>query len=892
MSSIGEYRIMFWNARGVRGKFNELIDLMLRDEVDIACINESFLDDNVVLPSACGYNIVRLDKSNHSGGLLFIIKNTINFSVIDYDQTQLFEVGAVKINSSTPFIIYLVYCPGGSADQVLITNHFKNELKDMSRNSLPFFILGDFNAKHRSWNCVRNNKSGRLLFEFINNNPLFLNYPDTHSYNPTSTRMSPSTIDLMVTDGRIPSSPLHTIEELTSDHYPILFEINCRKGPVIKKTIYDYSRANWDGFSAQISHLLHPLLDYYRTIDYPSNEIIDQIISKITSAILDAQESHIPLITTNSNSSFIPTPLLRALITARNHFRRRLTRSHRPLDKFLFNELKKRVDLEIKNILNNKFHRILLDCNQQHNKIYKVIKNRKHINLPNLNPPTPGGRRLVSPLSKAEAIADVFENNHNNSLATSLVRHTREVNNSVKSYLNSPPQNPQDCPPIEIGEIATTIRNLKTNKAGGLDGVNVRLLKKLPVVAIHLLALTFTMCVQNAYFPDAWKQAKTIPIPKPGKDRRSVTSYRPIALLSCIGKLFERIIHARLYAEMEFLECIPNFQFGFRRGHSTVHALRYVTDTIKAAFRAGKTTAALYFDVAKAFDSVWHNGLTYKMIQLGFSDWIIRLTSSYLKDRRFEVHIGDAISRRRNIPFGVPQGSVLSPSLYNIFVHDIPIPFWGRIVLYADDTVIIASCRFIKKLVKNVKRSAKRIIAYYKKWKISVNGDKTVLMFHTRRRRRQLPPESIELNGAVIPRSTSVKYLGFHLDNRLTFKNHITKTLHKTDNVCKALYPLIGRNSLATKKLKLKIYKTYIRPSLLYAAPLLDSVAPTNLKLLQRKQNKCLRMVLEKERKTRIRDLHHAGRIETVGEHITRLKEKFNSKCAISTNENIVNMAR
>lgn len=153
---------------------------------------------------------------------------------------------------------------------------------------------------------------------------------------------------------------------------------------------------------------------------------------------------------------------------------------------------------------------------------------------------------------------------------------------------------------------------------------------------------------------------------------------------------------------MEFLDCIPNFQFGFRPGHSSVHALRYLTDAIRAAFRAGLTTAALYFDVAKAFDSVWHNGLIHKMIQLGFSDYIIRLTASYLKDRRFEVHIGESISQRRNIPFGVPQGSVLSPSLYNIFVHDIPLPFWGKIILYADDTVILASCRFIKKLVKNI----------------------------------------------------------------------------------------------------------------------------------------------------------------------------------------------
>lgn len=104
----GEYRIMFWNARGVRNKFVELIELIRSDDIDIAAINESFLDDNILLPYTTGYNIVRIDKSNHSGGLLFIIKSTIDYSIVDYAPTQLFEVGAVKINATSPFLIYLV----------------------------------------------------------------------------------------------------------------------------------------------------------------------------------------------------------------------------------------------------------------------------------------------------------------------------------------------------------------------------------------------------------------------------------------------------------------------------------------------------------------------------------------------------------------------------------------------------------------------------------------------------------------------------------------------------------------------------------------------------------------------------------------------------------------
>lgn len=255
----------------------------------------------------------------------------------------------------------------------------------------------------------------------------------------------------------------------------------------------------------------------------------------------------------------------------------------------------------------------------------------------------------------------------------------------------------------------------------------------------------------------------------------------------------------------------------------------------------------MVFDIAKAFDAVWHNGILYKIIQLGLPRWIIKISASFLADREFQVYVGGASSHRCSTPFGVPQGSVLSPSLYNIYVHDIPQSDKCKIALYADDTVIFASDRFIKKLVKSVCQTAKALIRYFTRWKISVNAEKTQLMFHSKRIKKQLPPNSITLNRVAIPRALSVNYLGVHLDNRLTFKQHIEKAALRADNLCRTFYPYIGRNSFATNKLKLKIYKTYIRPCLLYASPLISRVAKSNLEILQRKQNKFLRLILNKK---------------------------------------------
>lgn len=145
--SESEYKVMFWNARGVRNKLFELSNLITEDNLDIICVNETFLDQGTNIPSLPGYNVVRFDKTNHSGGLLFIIKESINYTEIDCRPMQLFEYAAIKIIQPSPITIFLVYCPGGTGDQRSISYNFETELLDMCRSSPPFFVVGDFNAK-------------------------------------------------------------------------------------------------------------------------------------------------------------------------------------------------------------------------------------------------------------------------------------------------------------------------------------------------------------------------------------------------------------------------------------------------------------------------------------------------------------------------------------------------------------------------------------------------------------------------------------------------------------------------------------------------------------------------------------------------------------------------
>lgn len=471
MANIRDLNVLFWNARGLRNKFSELIDFIKSEDLDIVGVNETFLDDTVNLSHVQGYEIIRLDNTNHSGGLLFIIKTTINYSAIDCPTTELFECTALRIGASRPFILYLVYCRGGP--NTLISSNYHRELTSLCINqSLPVFIMGDFNAKHRAWNCVRNNKAGIILKNFLDQSRYFLCYPPDHTYNPISRLMTPSTIDLLITDGSISCSPLQVCEILTSDHYPVKFDIHCSHNPLarIKNEFYNYSQADWGAFRSKLVDLIEPTFNEMNHREHIDNTTIDELINFITNATKEAAEITIPKYS-NAKSEFVITPELRALITERNYFRRRFTRTRHPMDELKFKELKFRVSECICEAKRSRLDKILLECNYKHNNIFKVIKTKRHVNLPALRPTATNQRMITSRKGKADELANTFAKNHINSLKDNLKSHTIKVNKTVKNFLNSTAST--HTPTVQIEEVIDILRNSKSGKASGLDNVNI-----------------------------------------------------------------------------------------------------------------------------------------------------------------------------------------------------------------------------------------------------------------------------------------------------------------------------------------------------------------------------------------------------------------------------------
>lgn len=279
--------------------------------------------------------------------------------------------------------------------------------------------------------------------------------------------MTPSTIDLLITDGKIPCSPLQVCELFTSDHYPVRFDIDCAHNllSLIKNEFYNYSSADWGAFRSRLEELIEPTFtDMNRRVTV-DNSTIDELIDKITTATSQAVEETIPRYQ-NSKTEFIVTPHLRNLITERNYFRRRFTRTRHPYDEFNFKELKFRVSNYISELKNNRLDKILLDCNYAHNNIFKVIKTKRHVNLPPLRPASVSQRLITLREGKAEELANTFAKNHANPLHDNLKGHTKKVNREVNNFLKS--TKPAQPPIVELEEVINILRQSKSKKTPNL----------------------------------------------------------------------------------------------------------------------------------------------------------------------------------------------------------------------------------------------------------------------------------------------------------------------------------------------------------------------------------------------------------------------------------------
>ena len=508
-------------------------------------------------------------------------------------------------------------------------------------------------------------------------------------------------------------------------------------------------------------------------------------------------------------------------------------------------------------------------------KLSKFLKNRNK----QLPPLKVGGQTLLTSLEKSNALASQFAENHQNPLASNNVSHTNYIENSVNRFIRNCTENEEELELTTLNEVTQIVSQLKNTKAPGFDEIQSTLIKHLPPIGFIIMTLIFNSCLTLSYFPKIWKLAKVISIRKPGKPPSAPTSYRPISLLSILSKILERIILVRLKNHLQDNNIIPEVQHGFRENRSTVTQLNRLTNHIKNGLTNKLSTGLILLDIEKAFDRVWHKGLLFKLITTNAPKYIIKIIRSFLESRSFQVVVQGSKSATHNINFGVPQGSVLSPTLYSIYTYDLPVNTHCSIALFADDTALFSSSRFAKTIIKALEKTAKELQRYFNKWKIKLNESKTQAIFFTRRRTKQIPRRPFHMNNADVEwEASTVKYLGLVLDKRLTFKNHTELAISKATKAFRILYSLFNRQSKLNVYCKVLLYKVTIRPILMYAAPVMNQIAVLHKKKLQVMQNKILRTILNVPWHTSTKSIHEETQMEIITDFMNKLTTKFQSK--------------
>lgn len=866
-------KVICWNAHSLRNKFTELSILVNRLSIDILLISETWLthDTRFDIP---GFTTYRSDRVR--GGVAIFIRSSIphfGFIKTNFDYAESCSISFYLDNMTVR--ISSIYCsPSASRSQSLA--FFRKVLGQTG----PHIVAGDYNCKHLAWNNRSNDRKGSDLLKILNDSNYRIFKPDEPTLYPYNGE--PSVVDFVVTKTFASLSSVSVLNDLSSDHLPLFFTI--QDGSSHQHLLpLDLSKVNWRKFVKLVEANCHPLINAHLS----SHEEVDNLVSSISSLISSALESSTP-----KKKPFLArykySPAVDVLIRNRNHFRNLFKRTYDPAFKSSINILNRMIRQQIRQEKEIAFKDKLSSLSFQDNSLFRLAKSLKTKNsyIPPLIDST---GTSCSDKDKANAFARSFQTTFN-SVQSSSSKYENVVSDSIQSIANS---NYSSTELVSEEDVKLVMQALNIRKAPGHDKIPNCALKVLSEsrLFVSLCANLFTSCMNFCYFPKIWKVAKIVPIPKGKTNCNTPDEFRPISLLSCLGKCFERIVLRRLNDFEIDNKIFIKQQCGFRTNHSTIHQILRITEYISFGFNKNKSTGMALLDLRKAFDSVWHDGLIHKLYVNKYPINLIKLLQSYLSDRSAFVMCQSSASFLFDVLSGVPQGSLIAPHLFNLFINDIPIPEKGHLALYADDTAYFVQYPWknLKSIKAELIKTVKRLQDFFDDWKIKLNESKTEFLVFSKSTKmlRNLCNDSIVFNSQSFSWNESAKYLGVILDRKLTFKHHIESMIKKASAASfSSLYCLINRKSPASVDSKVRIYKSFIRPILTYACPVFANSASCHLKKLQIFQNKILRMVqnIHWSDFKSIKEIHDSANTPLMSNFISRLTDNFYAKVVHHSN--------
>lgn len=429
------------------------------------------------------------------------------------------------------------------------------------------------------------------------------------------------------------------------------------------------------------------------------------------------------------------------------------------------------------------------------------------------------GKTATSSKDKAEMVNDYFSTCFN-TMVPPLDDPT-----SLPTCIGSLELDPDKCPSDLLcteEEVYKLLVNLDVTKANGPDGISAKMLKKTASSIYPVLTNLFNQSIKSGQVPTAWKFSSVVPIPKGNEDASSPKNYRPISLLSIISKVLERLIHGKVLKHLQDSNILSHVQWGFSAGKSTVGALLAATNDWLVTFDKGMDIGAVFFDITKAFDSVPHRLLINKLHHSGLNKYLLKWILSYLTDRKQVVVMDGVSSESTHVQSGVPQGSVLGPLLFLVYINEVCIlPFEPstKLILYADDILMyrpLSSQADFNHLQDGIDILNEWTEHQY----LTFNPSKCKAMVLSRKLNTVSPANPLLLKGQALDFVDSIKYLGLTITSDLLWSRHIQQISNKARKLVGMLfrqfYNYTDKQTIKT------LYLSIVRPHLEYACQVWD----------------------------------------------------------------------
>ena len=818
-----------------------------------------------------------------AGGIAFIFPKKWSSVEVEFksshDHLEALALILLPPNSKPIKVATCYNRPGNHLPESLL-----QEFNDIRLNgiNLPGLFVGDFNSPHLAFGSRQTNTYGSSLLQIINKNNLIVFNSQSPTYFCNSSG-EPNLLDLVLGNDLMSPYILSCDVEgdVGSDHFPVktLLDFNTSNANIRQKLNFgqwvrriDETLPNLKVDSLHIDDQIEAVERVFQTLHKECKHKVRRPKRKLPQNIMETIKYRKRLLKERQHASS-------------QDERAKITKEFNRVNKDVKQLIQDHEELERESLASDICQ--ARDTNAMWRLFQKFKSRNKESDKPNVPLKLSNGNWTISNEEKSSEFARHLSQVHQTPDNPAFdINFKNEIDTYITNYI-TPPACENAINQIDVKKFRQVLSQTKSNSSPGEDLISYDVMKKCSDKSLEVLCKLINHCLAKNVFPSRWKYAQIKMLVKPGKDPRTPTGYRPISLISCLGKIYERYVCEHLVQKLTEKKYLADVQAGYQKGKSSQEHLFRLAQDVFNGFKERKCTIGIFSDVHKAFDAVWINGLKLKIKNIGLPTQLQNILFSFLTDRFLKVNVDGSVSNSVRLEAGTPQGSCLSPILYLIFVNDLTSTVdrkYTSVSQYADDVNLYCTDRSAKVAEIHLQNALDNVIQWCRKWQVQMNAGKSQVVMFSKCPTHRNEDVNLKMFGQTIPTGNEATYLGVIFDSRLTWEHHINNISQRAYGRLNILRAMASLSKKHNPSLLTQLYNTTTRSIFEYSSVCIISSANTHLQKLQVIQNEALRIILKVPAYVPIAKMNDAGNQQNIKEHLIAVaKNRIERLCEASS---------